>query len=128
MAEVFFDNKKPMIPVIVSLNGKKGVVRVHGIIDTGSTLCAIPPEVAETLGYDLDEKEDSANVSTSDGLKEVPTVTLDEVTIMGVTATRVKTAVVPFPEETRVNCLVGLTYLRNFNMSVDFSTGTLTLE
>jgi clan AA aspartic protease (TIGR02281 family) len=128
MAEYFFDNKKPMIPVFVGLNGKKGLIRVQGIVDTGSTFVTIPPAVAETMGYDLDNPEERVEVSTPSGMMSVPLITLDEVSIMGLTAPRVKTAVIPFPEQSRVNCLVGLTFLRNFSVSIDYPTGTLRIE
>lgn len=128
MAETFFDGKRPMIPVMVMLNGKKGVVRVQAIVDTGSTFVAIPFEIAETLGYDLHKVNDRAQVSTPNGLLTVPIITLDEVNVMGKSVAQVKAAVVPFPEESRVTCLLGLSFLRNFGFSVDYSTGTFKIE
>lgn len=127
MAEYFFDNKKPLIPIVVTLNGRKGLVRVEGIIDTGSTFVVIPPEVAETLGYEI-KKAEKVEVATPEGLKKVPVITLDEVSVMGQMAPRVKATILPFPEEARINCLVGMTYLRNFGLGIDFTTGTMTLE
>lgn len=128
MTEIFFDGKRPMIPVMVMLNGKKGVVRVQGIVDTGSTFVAIPFEIAETLGYDLHKVNERAQVSTPNGLLTVPVITLDEVNVMGKSVAQVKAAVVPFPEEARVACLLGLSFLRNFVFSVDYSTGSFKLE
>jgi len=128
MTEIFFDGKRPMIPVMVMLNGKKGVVRVQGIVDTGSTFVAIPFEIAETLGYDLHKVNERAQVSTPNGLLTVPVITLDEVNVMGKSVAQVKAAVVPFPEEAKVTCLLGLSFLRNFVFSVDYSTGTFKLE
>ena len=128
MAEFFFDSTKPMITLLVTLNGKKGVIRVQGILSTGSTFVSIPEEVAETLGYDISNVDEKVKVSTPNGTMEVPIITLDEVSILGLTAPRVKAIVVPFPEEARVNCILGLTYLRNFSFAIDYSTGAMTIE
>ena len=117
-----------MIPVMVMLNGKKGVIRLQGIIDTGATYLAIPYEIAETLGYDLHKANERAQVSTPSGLLTVPLITLDEVNVMGKSVPQIKAAVMPFPEEARVNCLVGLSFLRHFTFSVDYATGTFKLE
>ena len=128
MAEQFFDNKKPMIPVMVTLNGKKGVIRVQGIIDTGATFVAIPYEIAETLGYDLHKINERAQVSTPNGLITVPLITMDEINVMGKSVPQVKVAILPFPEESRVCCLVGLSFLRHFSLSIEYSTGTIILD
>ena len=85
-------------------------------------------EVAETLGYDLDNAEERVKISTPHGTLDVPLVTLDEVTVLGKTAARIKTAIIPIPEEARINCVIGLTFLRNFTLGIDYSTGTLTLD
>jgi len=128
MAEQFFDNKKPMIPVMVTLNGKKGVIRVQGIIDTGATFVVIPYEIAETLGYDLHKINERAQVSTPNGLITVPLITMDEINVMGKSVPQVKVAILPFPEESRVCCLVGLSFLRHFSLSIEYSTGTIILD
>jgi clan AA aspartic protease (TIGR02281 family) len=128
MAEQFFDNKRPMIPVMVTLNGKKGVIRVQGIIDTGATFVSIPYEIAESLGYDLHKINERAQVSTPNGLITVPLITMDEVNVMGKSVPQVKVAVLPFPEEARVCCLVGLSFLRNFSFTIEYATGTIKLE
>ena len=128
MSDQFFDNKKPMIPVMVTFNGKKGMVRLQGIIDTGSTFVAIPYEIAENLGYDLHKVNERAQVSTPNGLLTVPIITMDEVNVMGKSVPQVKVAIVPFPEEARVCCLVGLSFLRHFSITIEYSTGTIKLE
>jgi clan AA aspartic protease (TIGR02281 family) len=128
MTEFFFDSSKPMIPILVTLNGRKGIVRVQGILSTGSTFVSIPEEVAETLGYDTSKAKEKMKVSTPNGIIDVPVITLDEVSVLGLSAPRVKAIVVPFPEESRVNCILGLTYLRHFSFAVDYATGAMTIE
>ena len=128
MVEHFFDTSKPMIPVMVTLNGKKGMVRVHGVVDTGSTFVGIPEEIAETLGYDKKKVKEKVKVATNSGMVQLPLITLDEVSVLNMTATRVKAVIIPFTEESRINCLIGLTFLRNFNIAIDYTTGSLTVE
>lgn len=128
MVEQFFDNKRPLIPIFVTLNGKKGVVRVQGIIDTGSTFVDIPPEVAETLGYDVKKGEGMVEVSTTGGMRSVPVITLDEVSVLGKTAPQIKATISQFTDESRINCLIGMTFLRGFTLSIDYTTGTLKLD
>jgi predicted aspartyl protease len=128
MVEHFFDKSKPVIPVLVSLNGKKGLVRVQAVVSTGSTFVCIPEEVAETMGYDVKASKEKVKIETPCCVLEVPLITLDEVSVLGISAPMVKTAIVPFPEDSRVSCILGLTYLRNFSVAIDYQTGSLTME
>jgi predicted aspartyl protease len=128
MSEFFFDNKMPLIPVQVALNGKKGIVRMTGNLSTGSTYMVIPPAVAETLGYDLSKPEDKVSVATVTGNETLPLITLDEVSVFNKTIPRVKAIIKELPEESRIGCVVGLTFLRHVQFAVDYQTGTITIQ
>jgi predicted aspartyl protease len=128
MAEFFFDNKKPLIPVQVALNGKKGIVRTTGSLSTGSTYVVIPPAVAETLGYEPETYEGKVSIATSSGVEKLPMITLDEVTVFNKTFPRVKAIIKELPEDSRIGCIVGLTFLRNIQLVIDYATGTITID
>ena len=97
-------------------------------LDTGATFCLIPLEFAQYLKIDIEKPEKRIKMMTAEGRCEVPLVTLRSISISDKTATNVKTVVHDLPENSHVDGLLGLSFLNNFKLTIDFRNGYLEIE
>jgi predicted aspartyl protease len=94
-------------------------------LDTGSTYMMIPWVVAEVLGYDPAVSGREITRATASSVEVVPLITLKVVSALGVEATDVLAACHDLPPASRVRGLLGLSFLRNFDIDLHFRRGLL---
>jgi len=118
----------PDIPprAIVRLRGRRAEAETLGLIDTGASVVVLPRELAERLGYDL-ATAPTVQVHTANGLIRVPTLTLAEVAL-GEARVRDVEAVCHALDDDTLPVLIGLSFLRQFVVTLDFRRGFLILE
>ena len=115
-----------LIVVGVELSGESGTrVVVDMALDTGSTYMMIPWGVAEGLGHDPAASRDRIHLGTASSVEVVPLVTLKVVRALGVEATEVQAASHDLPPGSRVRGLLGLSFLKNFDIDLHFRRGIL---
>ena len=88
------------------------------IIDTGATYTSISHEAAEELGLDLGGSP-SIRITTANGRIEVPKVTIDSVNVSGLEAKNVDVTVIPLRKGTNFSGLLGLSFIRQFRLTID---------
>lgn len=98
-------------------------VHLDGVIDTGSTLCVVPPVFARALGFDYSNRLDGARVNViGGGSVEMDIHQLEWVRVGSAQAYDVRIGVSDTFAGSR-NMLVGLTFIKQFRTIFDFDGG-----
>jgi clan AA aspartic protease (TIGR02281 family) len=122
------DRKASLIVIPVNLVGKSASYIVNMAIDTGATFVMIPWDVAEHLGYDPAISEERISITTASTVEKVPLITIREMEVLGRSKKNVKVAVHDLPPKSRVDGLLGLSFLNDFNLKLMFKKGYLELD
>jgi len=95
---------------------------VNFLVDTGASVIALSSTTAQSLGIDY-QRGQRGSVQTAQGNAESYFLTLDRVTVSGITAHNVQAAVITghYPQE----ILLGMSFLRQ--VSMEESGGVMTL-
>jgi aspartyl protease family protein len=112
------------IPVEAVLNDQ---VEQNFAIDTGASLVTIPSSTAQALGLKLTNRTPQRIVSTAGGAVRAWEVTLDSVTVKGLSVNKVQAWVLDIPGRPTLG-LLGLNYLNRFHMEIDNNRGVLMLK
>jgi len=112
------------IPLTAVLNGS---ANQKFIVDTGASLVTIPRSTAEELGLEVDASNPLRKVYTAGGVKYAPEVTLSSITVEGWEVTDLKALVLDLPNQSEWG-LLGMNYLRRFQMDINTENGVLLLE
>ena len=128
MVRYKIDKNAPVISLYVSLTGPKGKKRIKMAVDTGATYVMIPHHVAHSLGYDPAISRERITLTTASGVEIVPVITVKSVSALGLPVNDVKVACHELPPTSRLDGLLGLSYLRQFSMGIDFGKGVLDLN
>lgn len=121
------DRREPLIVIPVGLKSKLSSYIVNMALDTGATFVMIPWDVAENLGYDPAICDERISITTASTVEKVPLITLDEINVLGHSKKKVKVAIHDLPPKSRVDGLLGLSFLNNFNLKLMFKDGYLEL-
>ena len=121
-----FDPESPIIvvtPTIIGING-----RIDMALDTGATYVMIPWDIAAMLGYSPELSKERVELVTASGIEKAPLITLSSVYMLDKKATNVKVIVHDLPQKSYVDGLLGLNFLRNFEVRLNFRNGTLEIN
>jgi len=122
---VKIDAVAPIIILEVSLG--KDNYRIDMALDTGASYVMLPWHVAEYLGYDILSKK-RERIVTASGTEIVPVINIDEMTVANANARNVEAVCHDMPPESSIQGLIGLSFLRNFKVLIDFKKGYLSIE
>ena len=124
-----FDFDPDSMGIVVYANFKrKDVKTARMVLDTGASFTTIPWHLAQALGYQPAISKEWATITTADGLINAPLIDIDVVDVFGMEAYHITTMVHDLPETSRVDGLLGLSYLKHFKLTLDFKQGILELE
>lgn len=127
--ELKFDPKSSIIvitPTLVGINGKKK--KIDMALDTGATYTMIPWDLAEVLGYAPELSKERIELITASGVEKSPLITLNSLSVLQKNAKDVKTIVHDLPPKSYVDGLLGLSFLRNFEIRLNFKKGVLEID
>ena len=128
MGIIIFNKEKNIIVLSAEIDGVEKKVRTVLALDTGASYVMIPWEIAEALGIRPELSTEFTEVITASGVEKVPIVYLEKVSVVGEEVRNVKAVVHDLPEKSYVDGLIGLSFLRNFKVTIDFKQGVLTIE
>ena len=94
-------------------------------LDTGASTTMIPTEVAVDLGYDLSNPNEQ--MMTANGIVLANRITIRKLTAIGETVGNIDVVCHDLPEGSIIEGLLGLNFLRHFDVNISFSTGTIEL-
>ena len=97
-------------------------------LDTGAVLTVIPIETAVAIGHDPARALKRVELVTASGIEFVPQLTVRTVRCLGQTVRNVEAVCHDLPPQSPVKGLLGLNYLRHFNVHLNFLHHTLALH
>ena len=67
-------------------------------------------------------------IITASGIEKAPLIIVDRISVLGKEARNVECVVHDLPEQSRIDGLLGLSFLRRFKICIDFKNGLLEIE
>lgn len=114
------DPRVPVIVLEVELTGEAANVIVDMALDTGATYIMVPWLVAEALGYDPAVSRRRINLTTASSVEVAPLITIKNVKALGVEVGDVEAVCHDLPPGSSVQGLLGLSFLRHFDIDLHF--------
>jgi len=121
-----FDRKNSVIVLEVEIEGtKKRKLRMA--LDTGSTFVVIPPAICKSIGCVAKPRGKKIMITTASCKKRLPILKIPYIRVAGVEAKNVETLPMSLPGNAQAQGLLGLTFLRQFRLDLDYGSGSLKL-
>ncbi|MDP6455650.1 MAG: retropepsin-like aspartic protease [SAR202 cluster bacterium] len=114
------------VPVEVYHDGEYRAIQM--LVDTGATFVSVPPDFAESLGHDLSQATRHITLQTANGLRDAPLITVQRIRVLGVDANDVDAVCMTLPSENKLRGLLGLSFLKHFDMDVHFRRRVLRIR
>lgn len=126
MLKLKFNPQDPVIIVEGKIQGRVATI-ARFVLDTGASYVVLPWRLAVAIGLQIDPKK-TIQTTTATTVETVPEVIIPEMSVLGKSARNIKAIVKDLPPEAPVDGLLGLSFLRNFRIEIDFRQGFFTLE
>lgn len=97
-------------------------------LDTGATITIIPSQVLIALGYDLLNPKQRVQLLTASGTAFAKRINVRRLTAIGETIEDIDVLCHDLPGNSPIKGLLGLNFLRHFDVNISFSTGTIELR
>ena len=123
--QIRLEKDASIIVLEVELVGKIGKCKVDMALDTGATFVMIPWDIAESLGYDPASSPARTIITTASTIEKAPLITLEQVKVFDVEVDNIKVVVHDLPPKSRVDGLLGLSFLKHFDINLHFKKGSL---
>jgi clan AA aspartic protease (TIGR02281 family) len=112
----------------VKIKAEDVVLEPKMALDTGATYVMISWDMAEKLELKPELSRERIETVTASGVEKAPLVELPSVSVLGKEARNIKAIVHDLPPKSYVDGLLGLSFLRNFNLQINFREGYLEIE
>jgi len=122
-----FNPRSGLIIVPVAVEGPSGSAVLRLAFDTGATGTLINTGMLVALGYDPALNSNRIQVTTGSGVEFVPEILLHKLTALGHERTLFPVLGHTLPPSAGVDGLLGLDFVRNQILTIDFQSGTITL-
>jgi len=123
-----FDSKAGIILVKTKVYGPGGDAIVNLALDTGATWTLVSWETAVLVGYDPASIQQRTAITTGSGIEYCPKLNLLKVEALGKSVNGLEVLCHTLPPTSRVDGLLGLNFLRRFNMSLNFKQGYISIR
>ena len=114
-----------LVVLWVSIHGPNGSTLERLALDTGATFVTVPTDAAIELGYEIDRPISTISVATASGVVEAPMIELDSVETLGARSDHVRAICLDMPAGLRFRGLLGMSFLRNFDIDLHLRSGAL---
>ena len=130
MAKTKFDTSSNVITVDAEVMNRDNTdfESLRMVLDTGATYTIIPWNVAFSLGYDPAVSKRRVKLIMGGSVEYAPIITVTAFTALGESIAHFDVICHDLPEDAKVDGLVGMNFLRNFDLSVKFSEGIIELK
>lgn len=122
------DPYSPVITLRVVLGGPSGEAEVEAALDTGATYVMIPWDLSQKLGYDPAVSKKRVKLVTASTTEVAPLINLEYMEVLGVRIPNIEVACHDLPPTSRVQGLLGLSFLKNCNLSLRYKDSQIELE
>lgn len=123
-----FDISAPVIIVEPELEGEDVNEIIKMALDTGATYTMLPWKIARVLGLKPEVSERRIDIITASGVESVPLVNLKSIRLLDKKVSNIDVVIHDLPPKSYVDGLLGLSFLRNFNLHLNFKEGYLEIE
>ena len=130
MPRAHFRPRTAIVVVAVELTNRVAgrSVTVNMLLDTGATYTALPMRVAKNLGVPVDPKQTTRILTAKGSFERVPLLRLDRVQALGLSSEDVEAVIINLPAKTGLDGLLGGSYLRDYQVLIDYPHGILEIE
>ncbi len=126
MQRLKFNSSASIIVVDVIIKAKTSIA-ARMVLDTGASFVVISSRLTTALGVTIDPKK-NIKTATATKIESTPLILIPEMSLLGKTAKNIKAIVKDLPPQSGVDGLLGLSFLKDFKMTIEFKKGILTLE
>jgi len=125
-----FDRTMPLILVDVTVSGVKPdtMLTLPMAVDTGAACTIIPSDVASALGYDPGGSPDRPRIITGSGVEYAASINVTRLQAIGEAMDSVRVLCHDLPEQVGIDGVLGMNFLRNFDVHILFSQGVIELR
>jgi predicted aspartyl protease len=123
-----FDPRRRAIIVPVDLLGPLGAITLSLLLDTGSAYTVVSPRSLEDAGYDLAKPRSAVTIATPSRVGRIPLYIVSSVTALGHISRNVAVLAHALPPAIRVDRLLGMNFLGDRRLTIDFGSGTVNPE
>ena len=122
-----FNPHSPIVLLRAKIFGPKFSLSARLVLDTGSTFTILPWEIVNQLGLKINPNQ-RETITTATTIETSPLVLIPKIIILGKTVKKMPCLVKDLPPEAGVDGLLGLSFLRNFKLTLNFPLGILSFE
>jgi len=122
-----FNARHGPILIEAEVTGPTRSLALELILDTGATTSLLSETILTALGYDLSLVTSRAQMTTGSSIISVPRVTLTRMTALGSHRFGFSVLAYTLSTSTTVKGLLGLDFLRDHVLTIDFRNGELDL-
>ena len=119
-----YENKGGSMTVQGSVNG----IPITFIVDTGATLVAIPPEIAQKAGVMEGDMPNMVTAQTANGSVEVPKVSIKQLQVDKVQQSDIAAIIQRVSETNPELGLLGMSFFGRYNMHIDHTRQEIRLS
>lgn len=123
-----FNAGEGLIVVQTTLTGPLGSGVANLALDTGAIMTVVSNSVLLDMGYDPFAASEQVEVTTGSGVVVVPQIEISRIEALGQEQQNFLILCHSFPPSATVNGVLGLDFLRDKRLVLDFRTGILTLD
>ena len=123
-----FDIDAPVIVVEPELEGEDVSEIIKMALDTGATYTMLPWKIARVLGLKPEVSERRIDIITASGVESVPLVNLKSIRLLDKKVINIDVVIHDLPPKSYVDGLLGLSFLRNFDIHLSFREGYFELD
>ena len=115
-----------VVPVEVHRNRRRRTLDM--VLDTGATFVALPVDIAESLGYNPTQSARRVELITASAVLSAPLITVQRMQVLGVGASNVDVLCIDLPGDGRFRGLLGLSFLKHFDVDLHFRDRVLSIR
>ncbi len=119
-------NPEDYIIVVNSKISAKHNAIARLVLDTGASFVVLPWKLALGIGISIDPNK-TIQTTTATAVETVPKIVIPEMSVLGKKAKNVEAIIKDLPTDSPVDGLLGLSFLKNFNLKINFKKGQLSL-
>ena len=125
-----FEIKYRKIPVKVSIKGKIGIVECNFILDTGASHTIINEEFIKTIGYSRKDIESTEFLRGfgKKNVNEIPFLLVKSFLCLGLVRRNFNLGFCEFSSSIFYDGILGVDFLLNHKLCIDFKKGTIELD
>ena len=120
-----FDPESGLVVVNAEISGPSGAAVLRVALDTGASRTLINAAILTATGYDPALAPERFQVTTGSGIEYVPRVFIDEMSALGQKRSAFPVLCHTLPPSAGVDGVLGVDFLREQVLTIDFRNGTI---